>query len=214
MRNAALAARLDEGLDALGLALAPESRAALLRLVAALERWNRAMDLVAPADAGTLLARHVLDSLAVLPWVAGTHVADLGCGAGFPGLPLAIARPDLRFTLIDSRAKRLAFARQMVIDLALAHVEVVEARLESYHPRQRFETLTARAFAPLPTILHLAEPLLADGGRLLALKGREQAELASLTPPWRLIENAALAVPGIAGARCVWVLGRDAEGAA
>lgn len=180
-----LRARLDAGLaamdDRIGTRLDEASRAALIAYLGLLERWNRAYNLTAVRDPEQMVPRHLLDSLAVLPWVTRGPVLDLGTGAGLPGIPLAIARPKLGFTLIDSNGKKTRFVRQAVLELGLENVEVIQARLEAYQPEHKFATIVARALAPLPSLYSGARALATEDARLLALKGSQAAaELAAL----------------------------------
>jgi 16S rRNA (guanine527-N7)-methyltransferase len=206
----ALGARLDTGLAALGVAADAGQRERLLALVALLARWNRAYNLTAVRDPAEMIPRHLLDSLAVLPWVRRGPVLDVGTGAGLPGLPLAILRPELAFTLLDSNAKKLRFVRQAVLALGLDNVSVVQTRMEAYRPQANFATISARALAALAELCAVCAPLMAPGGRLLALKGRApEQELAAVVaaPPARVrperITVHPLAVPMIDAARCL-----------
>ncbi len=164
--------RLDQGLAELAIDLSGAQKDRLLRLVALLARWNSRFNLTAVRDPLDMIGRHLLDSLAVLPYLDGPRALDLGCGPGFPGLPLAIASATTDFTLLDSNGKKTRFAQQAVIELSLKNVRVVRARIQEYRVTQGFDTITARAFASLSDILALARPLLRRDGRLLALKGQ------------------------------------------
>nr|WP_242518744.1 16S rRNA (guanine(527)-N(7))-methyltransferase RsmG [Halochromatium roseum] len=165
-----IAERLDEA-----------ARDLLIRYLRLLARWNQAYNLTAIRDPREQVARHLLDSLAVLPWVTRGPVLDLGTGAGLPGIPLAIARPELTFILLDSNGKKTRFVRQAVLALGLEHVDVIQIRLEAYRPERKFATIVARALASLPSLCASAQRLSAADGCLLALKGRlAEDELASL----------------------------------
>lgn len=181
---AALRARLDAGLAAMGgdgAGLDDAVRARLVDYVRLLAHWNRAFNLTAVRDPAAMVPRHLLDSLAVLPWVIQGPVLDLGTGAGLPGVPLAIARPGLAFTLLDSNGKKTRFVQQAVLELGLTNVEVVQERLETYRPARKFATIVARALASLPQLIAGAQSHAASDGRLLALKGRlSEDELAVL----------------------------------
>ena len=146
-------------------------RCKLLRLLDELEQWTRAFNLTGIGTRAVMVATHLLDSLAASSALAGTRIADLGTGAGFPGLPLAIARPQLQFTLIDATAKKVRFVAHAARALGLANVEAVQARAESMQPLPPFDTVIARAVAPLAKLAALARPLSRPGTRLLALKG-------------------------------------------
>ena len=202
-----LATCLREGLVRLGLTLTAADQERLLHLLEALGRWNRLYSLTSIREPAAQVAYHLLDSLVAADFVAGEHILDLGTGPGFPGLPLAVAQPARRFVLLDSNDRKLRFARQMQIELALENVQVVHSRVEDYHPERGFDTVIARAFAPLPTLLSLSEPLLAAGGQVLALKGAQAAdEVAALDSRWRVTGLVPVAVPGVDAGRHIVTL--------
>lgn len=183
--RAALRRRLDAGLAAMGAdieaALDDAGRDRLIAFLAMLTRWNRAYNLTAVRDPGEMVPRHLLDSLAVLPWIRRGPVLDAGTGAGLPGIPLAVARPGLRFTLLDGNGKKARFVRQAVLELGLENIEVVHSRLEAYRPAEKFATIAARAVASLSELLDRCAHLATTDARLLALKGRlPEQELAAL----------------------------------
>jgi len=197
-----LAERLEEGLRELHLELSNAQRERLLQLVAMLARWNRRFNLTAVRDPAWMIGQHLLDSLAILPYLQGTRVLDLGSGPGFPGLPLAIARPPAAFTLLDSNGKKTRFAQQAIIELGLSNVRVVRERAEDFRPPEGFDTITVRAFAALSDILELARPLLRRDGLLLALKGRRpdrEFAVAELAASWAQLIR--LRVPQVEGDR-------------
>lgn len=178
---AELCRSLDAGLEALGAPLPAAARDALAAYTALVERWNRAYNLVGPRELRHFVPRHLLDSLSVLPWLAGDEVLDVGSGAGLPGLVLAIAQPQRRFVLLDSRAKRIRFLDHAVAALGVGNAETVACRVETYRPGRRFPTIVSRATLALPALAGAARPLLAAGGRVLAMKGRHPgAEIAAL----------------------------------
>ena len=190
------------GAQALGVPLTPEAAARLQRLLDELLRWNKAYNLTAITDPGEMLTHHLLDSLAIAPHLHGATVADVGTGAGFPGLPLALVRPDLRFTLVDSNGKKLRFVGHAARTLGLANLQTLHGRVEDLKPAAPFGTVVARAFAPLPQLLALVAPLCGPDTRVLAMKGRNvDAELAGLPPGWQLQQNLSLTVPGLDEAR-------------
>jgi 16S rRNA (guanine527-N7)-methyltransferase len=205
--QATTAADLRGAAQQLGVALDAEMAGKLLRLLDELERWNRAYNLTGIDTREAMVATHLLDSLAASGDLEGARVADLGTGAGFPGLPLAIAHPQRKFTLIDATAKKVRFVAHAARVLGLANVEVVHARAESMHPTEPFDTIVARAVAPLARLVALARPLSRPGTRLLALKGkRPTAELAAVPPDWELLGVRELTVPGLAAERCLVTL--------
>ena len=202
-----IARRLADGLEAMRLALPEAAQEKLLAYLDLLAKWNRTYNLTAVRDPADMVARHLLDSLAVLPFVHGTSLADLGSGAGLPGIPLAIARPDLAVTLIESNGKKARFLREAVRSLPLSNVGVDQARVQD--TSGAFDTITARAFASLPDMLAWAGHLLAPTGRWLALKGRvDPAELGAIPDGFRVIAVHELRVPGTDGERCVVELAR------
>ena len=174
-----------------------------------LERWNRKVNLTAVRDRDAMVTVHILDSLAARPLLHGTTVLDIGTGAGFPGLPLAIVEPDRRFVLLDSNNKKIQFVQHAAAVLGLANVEAVKARAEDYAPGYRFDTVIARAVASLPQLLELAGHHVGEGGVFIALKGRYPAEeLRQIPGGWDYtIEE--LSVPGLdAGSRHAVLLRR------
>jgi 16S rRNA (guanine527-N7)-methyltransferase len=207
-RDDPLLAPLAAGTRELGMELDDASARAAVAYLRELERWNRAYNLTAIRDAEGMLVRHLLDSLAVLPFVRGPRVLDAGTGPGLPGIPLALAAPALELTLLDSGAKKVRFLRHVVAALGLKNVEVVHARLEDYPAGAGFDTVVARALAPLPRLLELLGPLCAPGGRILAMKGRRpDDELQKLPREWEATVSR-LAVPGLEAQRHAVVLQR------
>ncbi len=170
--SALLAGRLRQGAEQLGLTLTADQHQRLLQFLALLVRWNQVYNLTAVRDPLEMVARHLLDSLAILPYLDGDTVLDIGTGAGLPGLPLAIVVPERRFVLLDSNGKKIRFVRQVVIDLELANVVPVQARIETYRPDRKFSTIVSRAVADTEILPVLKAGLLTQPGRLLIMKGR------------------------------------------
>jgi len=167
-------AALDRGLGELQLALGPDARGRLLDYMALLVKWNRTYNLTAIRDPLAMVAHHLLDSLAVapcLPLSAGGRLADAGSGAGLPGIPLAIARPDWRVALAEANQKKAAFLRQAAIELRLSNVEVHEGRVEAWRPQPLFDVVISRAFAALVDLIAACRHLLAPTGVLAAMTG-------------------------------------------
>ena len=167
-------AALDRGLAQLGLSLPTSAPEVLLKYLALLSKWNRTYNLTAIRDPLAMVAHHLLDSLAVLPYLPlGDHarVADAGSGAGLPGIPIAIARPGWHVALAESSQKKAAFLRQAAIELALANVEVHEGRVERWQPRPLFDVVISRAFAALGDFITACRHLVQPAGVLAAMKG-------------------------------------------
>ena len=163
------AGSLTQRLKSCGVELPAEREAALDAFLELLERWNRVYNLTAVRDADEIVERHFVESLALRPFLRGERIADVGTGAGFPGMPLAIAEPERAFTLIDSRAKRIRFLRHVVAELKLRNVELVQGRAEHLRPERPFATVLARAVAPPKELLDICRPLTAPGSILLLL---------------------------------------------
>ena len=202
--------RLCAGVSELQLALDDAAIGQLLDYVELLQRWNAAYNLTAVRDPAEMVTRHLLDSLAILPHVHGATLADLGSGAGLPGIPLAIAAPEREILLVDSNGKKARFLREAVRKLGLTHTRVAESRVENVEGT--FECITARAFASLGEMLARGGHLLAPEGRWLALKGRyPEDELAALPEGFRVEEIVALRVPGLDAERHLVVLRRAVD---
>ena len=165
---------LHRGVTELGLELPQEAEALLMRYVALLEKWNRTYNLTAIRKPAEVVSHHLLDSLAVVPHLpvpaAGT-LADVGAGAGLPGIPIALARPQWRVTLNDSSEKKLAFLRQAAIELELSNVAVHSGRVEQWRPQPKFALVISRAFARLDEFRSRCAHLVASGGVLAAMTG-------------------------------------------
>lgn len=205
--------QLREGLVALGLDLSASMQAKLLGYVTLLQKWNHTYNLTAIRDENEMVTQHLLDSLSVLPAVqasalAGRSWADVGSGAGLPGIPLAIARPDLHMTLIEAVEKKSAFQRQAKIELGLPNVAVVSGRVEEMQGGL-FDAVISRAFAELATFADLAGHLLAQNGRLYAMKGlAPEDEMSRLPTGWAVLGRSRLCVPGLDAQRHLIVLER------
>ncbi|MGH8278643.1 MAG: 16S rRNA (guanine(527)-N(7))-methyltransferase RsmG [Gammaproteobacteria bacterium] len=204
MTAADCAQRLIAGSVALGLTLPASGVTALCDYIDLLAQWNRRYNLTAVRDPGEMVTRHLLDSLAVAPYVQGTRVLDAGTGAGLPGIPLAVAFPDKHFTLLDSAGKKTRFVMHAALSLGLGNVEVVQARTEDYRPTESFATVLSRAFAHLADFLARTRHLGAPGGRWLAMKGAPSTqELQDLPAGFRLVAVHPLRVPELDAKRCV-----------
>jgi len=189
---------LASGARDLGIALGSSGAETLLRLVDELEAANAQFNLTAIRDRWGMLRKHVLDSLTLQPYLRGVRVADIGTGAGFPGLPLAIVNPSRRFTLVEATDKKARFVEQTVLRLGVGNVQVEHARAENYRPFELFDTVVARALSSLADFAAYAGHLCAPGGRLLAMKGkRPDEEISALPKPFRVLAVHRLKVPGL-----------------
>jgi len=197
---AGVANTLQQGLASMGLAaeLAPP----LLRYLALLHRWNGTYNLTAIRDPQEMVTRHLLDSLAMQPYLETGTLADLGTGPGLPGIPLAIARPQLQVTLVESNGKKARFMREAVRQLGLGNARVAESRAEALAEPAAYDHLTARAMDTLAGIIRVGGHLLRPGGRLLAMKGvYPHDEIAQLPAGWSVEQVLPLSVPGLTGER-------------
>jgi 16S rRNA (guanine527-N7)-methyltransferase len=199
--------RLVEDAARLGVPLSEADAGRLLALLEELARWNQRYNLTGIRTLEAMVTHHLLDSLAIHPDLQGTRIADVGTGAGFPGLPLAVSNPTRHFTLIDSTAKKIRFVSHAAEQLGLANVTALQARVETMRTAEAFDTVIARAFAPLPKLLAQVRGLVAPRSRVLAMKGRwPEKELEALPSSWRLVGSRELEVPRLGEARCVLVL--------
>lgn len=202
---------LRAGLNVLGIAVPETAVNRLLAYVDLLVKWNRTYNLTAIRGGDEMVTQHLLDSLSILPFLQGVQsLADIGSGAGLPGIPLAIAQPQLAVTLIDSVQKKSAFQQQAKIDLALTNVSIYSSRIEDCKQYEEFDAVTARAFSDLPALVKVAAPLLRPGGRIYAMKGAlPQDEMAALPVGWHVVSAPRLQVPGLDAERHLLILGRD-----
>lgn len=193
-----LADELAVGLAALGVEVAVNARQGMLDYLALIGKWNKAYNLTAVREPARMLTHHLLDSLSVLPHVRGKHVLDVGSGAGLPGIPLALARPEWQVTLLDASHKKTTFLRQAIIELKLHNVDVVCERVETWNPPHLFDTVVSRAFSDLQEFLVLAGRLCAKTGVVVAMKGiYPNEELAQIPNNFLLRNVVALRVPGL-----------------
>lgn len=186
----------------LGIVLSAEQTAKLVRLLDELDEWNQRMNLTAIRDRSQQITKHLLDSLSINKFLRGRRIADIGTGAGFPGLPLALVNPEKQFTLIDSVAKKLRFVDHAVQILGLTNVTTMHARAEAIDLKKlnapRFDCIVARAVGQTAMLVKASGHLLGGGGRLLAMKGkRPDDELKALPTGWKVAEIHRLSVPGL-----------------
>jgi 16S rRNA (guanine527-N7)-methyltransferase len=204
-----LDAPLRDGLADLG--LSPDLAPPLLAYLALLFRWNGTYNLTAVRDPRQMVTRHLLDSLAMHRFVSAGTLADLGTGPGLPGIPLAIAHPQLQVTLVESNGKKARFLREAVRQLKLTNARVAESRAEALDEPAAYDHLTARALDTLAGIIEVGGHLLKPGGTLLAMKGvMPHDEIAALQAGWSLVQAVPLTVPGLDGERHLVTVGRAA----
>lgn len=204
---------LDRGLAQLPLALSPMQRQALLNYLDLLQRWNRAYNLTAVRDPVEMVTRHVLDSLSIAPFLSGYRFLDVGTGAGLPGIPLAILFPERRFELLDSNGKKTRFLIDARQRLALDNVSVHAQRVESLSDSAGFDGILSRAFAATADMVKGCAHLLADGGKMYAMKGQYPEQELSHLPKHFIVEGChSLQVPGIDEARHLLVLSPSGSG--
>ena len=205
-----LAQQLAQGVAELGLVLPAGAQQRLLAYLDLLQKWNRVHNLTAVRQAPRMVSLHLLDCLAAAPHVAAATMLDVGSGAGLPGIPLALALPDSRVTLLDSNHKKAAFLRQAVTQLQLTNAEVVCERVESWAPPAPFDVVISRALSDLAELVALAGRHLAERGRLVAMKGvHPHEEIAQLPQNWQVLQVTPLTIPGLRAQRHLVAIGRN-----
>lgn len=201
--------QLESGLADMDLSLSDSQQKQLLAFLALLNKWNKAYNLTAVRDERVMVSRQLLDSLSIMPWVTTEHLLDVGAGGGLPGIPLAIVFPEKRFTLLDSNGKKTRFLNQCVLELGLDNVDVIHGRAEDCQPEQPFDQISSRAFTALENLVTWCEPLLAENGEFLAMKGQyPDDEVSALPAGWQVESSQALTVPGADGERHLLVVRR------
>jgi len=192
------AERLRAGLEQMDCALLPAQVGALLDYLELLRQWNRTYNLTAVTDPAEMVVRHLLDSLSVRPFIGAGRLLDAGTGAGLPGVPLAIACPDLAVTLLDANGKKFRFLRHVRRTLGLGNVTPVQARLEQFVAPVPFDTIISRAFSSLSGFVQASRGLASPATRICAMKGRyPAAEIEALPGDVRLLSVEQLTVPGL-----------------
>lgn len=199
--NNPLSEELQRGILQLRLSVDMDTRRKLLDYLALLVKWNKVYNLTAIRDPRQMVSHHLLDSLAVLPHLTAGRWLDVGCGAGLPGLVLAICQPDWHFTLLDSNSKKTGFVQQAIIELGLKNVQVRCARVENIEVEEKFDGIISRAFTELGDFLKITRHLLADDGRWVAMKGLPEQELAGVPDDCLVEDVITLCVPGLDAVR-------------
>ena len=202
--------QIQGALDALDQQIPQSAAENFAALLGELDKWNRKVNLTAIRDPEEMITGHLLDSLVARPFLEGERVLDVGTGAGFPGLPLALVEPQRQFALVDSNNKKIQFVQHVAALLGLGNVIAVKARSEDYAPGERFDTVIARAVAALPRLVEIAGHHVGEDGVFVALKGRHPAEEIEQLPAGWNCTVTELSVPGLdSGSRHAVLMRRD-----
>lgn len=194
--------QIQRGLQCMGIAASDTQCRQLQSYCVLLLKWNKAYNLIGSSTANDIVSRHILDSLVVHPHITAQRLIDVGCGAGLPGIPLAILNPAMHVTLLDSNGKKTRFVSQAIRTLPLQNAEVIHGRVESCKPDTSFDAVISRAYAALGKGLSSCQHLLGDEGRFYFLKGRiNEEELREIDKPYTLLRSQALSVPGTSAER-------------
>ena len=193
---------LMQGSEALSLTLSAQQAEKLVGYVERIDKWNKAYNLTSVRDPEQMMVKHILDSIAVAPFIDGKRIIDVGTGPGLPGIPLSVMLPDSSFTLLDSLGKRVRFMKQCAFELDLNNVTPVHSRVEDHKPDQPYDIVLSRAFASLKDMLHWCEHLVDSSGVFVALKGQfPQSEIDEVSDHFRIESVKALSVPDLEGER-------------
>lgn len=198
---------LASGIEALSVDLSAHQQSQLVEYVLLMDKWNKAYNLTSVRCPKQMMVKHILDSLAIMPYLPEHNIIDVGTGPGLPGMPLAIAFPDKNFTLLDSLGKRVRFMTQCVHTLKLTNVTPLQSRVEAHTPDKAYDIVLSRAFASLKDMLHWCQHLVDSEGLFLALKGQfPQDEIEEVSDHYQVIKTENLTVPNLVGERhLVWV---------
>lgn len=200
---------LQEGLQTLNIETDESKLESLLAFIQLIEKWNKAYNLTAVRCPEDMARLHILDSLTMLPFIEGHRIADIGTGAGLPGIPLAIFLPDTEFVLVDSNSKKTRFVQQAILELKLKNVTVIHSRVEQMQVDTPFSSVIVRAFSSLQDIVALTQHLIDEHGVILAMKGQKPTEeLNEFSEKHTIIS---IKVPGVDAERCLIRIGGRAE---
>lgn len=203
---------IERGLSELGVAAAAGAVTALVQYLELILKWNKVYNLTAIQDPERMATDHILDSVAIVPHIRPERILDIGSGAGLPGIPVAIVRPEWNITLLDASHKRCAFLRQAVIELGLRNVEVACERIENYRPMRPFDTVVSRAFAETTLFARVAAACLAPDGFMLAMKGTyPHDELSTLPPGVHVQQVVKTDVPGLDAQRHLVIMTKTSQ---
>lgn len=210
INEAALSHKLQEGCEQLHIKLTQHQVTQLINYLALIHKWNKVYNLTAIKHPSAMLAYHILDSLSILPWIREGNVADIGSGAGLPGIVLAIAKPELKVTLVDSAAKRSDFMQHVKAQLNLPHINIINARAEAVPvTKLGYLSITSRALGTLEDVVQSTRQLANKQTHWLAMKGKyPQDELIALPPDIDVLEVTRLHVPGVEGERHIVVMAK------
>jgi 16S rRNA (guanine527-N7)-methyltransferase len=189
---------LRQGLPELGIPADEALVTAFAGFLQLLAQWNENINLTGIREPAAMVSLHILDSLTARPFLKGERIVDVGCGAGLPGIPLAMTEPARHFTLVDGTLKKIRFVRQAIADLELANAEAIHVRIEDHRPVRLYDTVICRALSSLPDFVRRAERVVAPGGQLLAMKGKLPVEeIKDLPAGWRAAAVTPVRIPGV-----------------
>jgi len=182
----------------------------LLQYLELILKWNKAFNLTAIRQPKDMLVKHLIDSLAIAPYISGKNILDVGTGAGLPGIPMAILFPNKQFSLMDSNGKKTRFLTQSKIELGLSNINIINARVEDIKEDLLYDQIMSRAFTALDNMVGLCAHLLKADGQFLAMKGLElKDELQSILPPFKVEKSVQLNVPGCEEQRHLIIIARS-----
>ncbi len=197
---------LEQGLIELGIQLDEEKVKKLLDYLSLLQKWNKVYNLTAIRDPQEMVALHILDSLAVVPYLWGKRWLDVGTGAGIPGVILAIVYPEWSFSLLDSNSKKTSFIKQAVIELGMKNVQVICDRVEKFQEADPFDGIISRAYADTSDFVCSTKHLMSKEGKWAAMKGSPEQELQDLPVDIQVERIIPLRIPGLNASRCLVIL--------
>ncbi len=197
--NEPIATYFSEGLKSLNLSLDKASQQKLLEFLELLKKWNRSYNLTSITEDQKMITHHLLDSLAISPYIVGKTVLDVGSGAGFPGIPLAVYLPQVHWTLLDSNGKKTSFLNQAKLVLSLPNISVVQARAEQWHPAQKFDLIVVRAVGAITEVMSKTRHLLDSQGFWFFMQSEHQYEQLKQFHPAAIVHN--FYIPGIPNPR-------------